>query len=151
MVIFGRGGSGKSTLARRHAETTRLPLIELDKEFWNDELKKLPRALWAQHQHDLASANHWIMDGDLGPYDDVEPRLRRADTMIILDLSLGRCGWRAMRRGPERSDFRTWTIRWRQVSRPQLLAAVAALGRQSDIVTLRTPADAELWIEHTRR
>ena len=64
------------------------------------------------------------MDGKLGPY-AVEPRLRRADTVNILDTSLLRCAWRAARRGRERLDFWTWTIRWRRVSRPQLLNAVA--------------------------
>lgn len=150
MVIFGRGGSGKSTLARRLAAITRLPLIELDKEFWNDELEVLPGALWAQRQHDLASADRWIMDGDLGPYDDVEPRLNRADTVIILDMSLWRCAWRAARRGRERRDFWKWTIRWRRVSRPQLLAEIGAHASQAEIRTFHTPAAVEVWLEQAQ-
>jgi hypothetical protein len=89
VVIFGRGGSGKSTLARGLAHATQLPLIELDKEFWNDQLDALPRAQWAQRQHELASGDLWIMDGELGPYDAVEPRLCRADhagTPRLLDV-----------------------------------------------------------------
>lgn len=150
VVIFGRGGSGKSTLARRLAAITRLPLIELDKEFWNDELEVLPGALWAQRQHDLASADRWIMDGDLGPYDDVEPRLNRADTVIILDMSLWRCAWRAARRGRERRDFWKWTIRWRRVSRPQLLAEIGAHASQAEIRTFHTPAAVEVWLEQAQ-
>ncbi len=146
VVIFGRGGAGKSTLARRLAARAQLPLIELDKEFWNDELKALPREQWAQRQHVLASSDQWIMDGDLGPYDAIEPRLRRADTVIILDLSLSRCAWRAVRRGRERRDFWTWTIRWRQDNRPHLLEAIAAHASQAKVITLRTPAEVEAWL-----
>lgn len=147
VVIFGRGGSGKSSLARRLAVTTQLPLIELDKEFWNDRLDALPQERWTQHQHDLASGDQWIMDGDLGPYDVVEARLRRADTVIILDMSLCRCAWRAVKRGRERRDFWTWTIRWRRASRPHLLAAIASHATHAELVTLHTPADVEAWLE----
>jgi hypothetical protein len=31
------------------------------------------------------------MDGDLGPYDALAPRLTRADTVLILDFALMRC------------------------------------------------------------
>jgi adenylate kinase family enzyme len=34
VVILGRGASGKSTLARRLGNITGLPVIELDKIFW---------------------------------------------------------------------------------------------------------------------
>ncbi len=150
VVIFGRGGSGKSTLARRLAVITQLPLIELDKEFWNDELEVVPMAVWAQRQSELASADRWIMDGDLGPYDEVEPRLHRADTVIILDISPWRCAWRAVRRGRERCDFWRWTIRWRRVYRPRLLAEVGAHAAHAEIITFHTPADVEVWLARAR-
>jgi adenylate kinase family enzyme len=151
VVIFGRGGSGKSTLARRLAAITCIPAIELDKEFWNHELDVMPRALWAQRQQELASADQWIMDGDLGPYDDVEPRLHRADTVIILDMSLWRCAWRAARRGRERRDFWRWTIGWRRVNRRELLARIGAIASHAEIVTLRTPAAVEEWLAQAQR
>jgi len=150
VVIVGRGGSGKSTLARRLNEVAHLPCCELDKEFWNNELEVMPRVVWAQRQHELASADRWIMDGDLGPHDDVAPRLCRADTVIILDLPLWRCAWRAMRRGRERRDFWAWTIRWRRVSRPVLLAAIGTHAAHAEVVTLRTPAAVEEWLERIR-
>jgi adenylate kinase family enzyme len=95
VVILGRGSSGKSTLARRLGEITGLPVIELDKVFWQTGLVATPHDEWAVFQEKLAAADGWIMDGDLGPYDVVEARLRRADTVIFLDFSLGRCAWRA--------------------------------------------------------
>jgi adenylate kinase family enzyme len=147
VVIFGRGGSGKSTLARRLADARQLPLIELDKEFWNDQLDVMPRPQWTERQRQLAGRSRWIMEGELGPYDDVEPRLRRADTVIILDLPLWRCAWRVASRGRERRDFWTWTTRWRRVSRPRLLTAVAELAPGARLVTLRTPAAGEAWLE----
>ncbi|HXW91264.1 MAG TPA: hypothetical protein VEK33_12020 [Terriglobales bacterium] len=101
-VILGRGGSGKSTLAVKLGEITGLPVFELDKVFWQ-RLEAMPRAEWVKTQQRLVEQENWIMDGDLGHYDAVEGRLRVADTIILLDFSLVRCAWRALRRGRERS------------------------------------------------
>src|SRR5207302_231688 len=100
----------KSVFGRELAAALRLPLIELDKEFWNDDLSPLPIDEWRHRQIALAESPCWIMDGDLGPYDDVAPRLAWADTVVVLDLPLWLCVWRAWRRGRERRDFWVWTI-----------------------------------------
>ena len=104
-LILGRGASGKSTLAARLGEITGLPVIELDKIFWQRSLVATPHDQWVQVQKKLVEDKRWIMDGDLGPYDAVEVRLRAADTIILLDFSMFRCAWRAFRRSRERADF----------------------------------------------
>jgi hypothetical protein len=76
-------------------------------------------------QEELVARDRWIMDGDLGPYDAVEVRLRAADTVIFLDFSLVRCAWRAIRRSRERGDFWRWLLAYRYQSRPMLMAAIA--------------------------
>jgi adenylate kinase family enzyme len=75
VVILGRGGSGESVLANDLGRATRLPVIELDDEFWNDQLEPMPMDSWTRRETALAEQPCWIMDGDLGPYDDLEPRL----------------------------------------------------------------------------
>src|SRR5690349_19246238 len=98
VVILGRGASGKSTLAARLGDITRLPVIELDKGFWRPGLVATPRDQWVLVQQTLVAEERWIIDGDLGLYDAVEVRLRAADTIILLDFSLLRCAWQAIRR-----------------------------------------------------
>jgi adenylate kinase family enzyme len=146
VVVFGRGGAGKSVLARELGIATGLPVIELDKEFWSDELEPLPAEDWARRQAVLAVRPRWIMDGDLGPYDQVEPRLRRADTVVVLDMALWRCAWRAWRRGPQRRDFWDWTVRWGRRCRPRLLRAAADLAPRAEIVILRSPRSVRRWL-----
>ena len=99
VVILGRGGAGKSTLAKALGERTGLPCIELDDLFWSDDLEPKSKAEWIAIQEQLIREDTWILDGDLGPYDALEIRLRRADTVIVLDLSTIRCVYRAVRRG----------------------------------------------------
>src|SRR5712692_7323271 len=125
VVIIGRGASGKSTLAVCLGEITGLPVIELDKIFWRPGLAATPRDQWVVVQERLVAEEGWIMDGDLGPYDAVEVRLRAADTIIFLDFSLVRCAWRAVRRSCERGDFWRWLLAYGHQSRPILRAAIA--------------------------
>jgi adenylate kinase family enzyme len=125
VVIFGRGGSGKSTLAVQLGAITGLPVMELDKAFWLPGLLATPRDQWVDFQQRLVEKDKWILDGDLGPYDFPEVRLRAADTIIFLDFRLVRCAWRALRRGRERADFWLWLLRYRLQSRPVLMEAFA--------------------------
>jgi adenylate kinase family enzyme len=139
VVILGPGGSGKSTLAVYLGDITGLRVIELDKVFWQPGLVATPRDQWEQTQQTLVMEGGWIMDGDLGPYDAVEVRLRAADTIIFLDFSIFRCAWRAFRRSPERADFWLWLLQYRYRSRPFLMKAIANHAPGATLHVLRNP------------
>src|SRR2546429_4938391 len=108
VVILGRGASGKSTLARALGAITKLPVMELDKLFWQPGLLPTPRESWSAVQERLAGQEQWIMDGDLGPYDAVSARLRRADTVILPCFPLIRCAWQQIKRSLEPAHFCPW-------------------------------------------
>jgi adenylate kinase family enzyme len=120
-------------------EITGLPVIELDKVFWRPGLAETPRDEWIKTQQKLVEEERWIMDGDLGPYDAVEVRLRAADTIILLDFSFARCVWRTLRRGRERADFWQWLVAYRWRSRPMLMEAIAKHARDADVYVIRSP------------
>jgi adenylate kinase family enzyme len=150
VVILGRGASGKSTLARGLGRITKLPVIELDKVFWLPGLLPTPRDAWSFLQQQLATREQWIMDGDLGPYDAVEARLRRADTVILLDFSLIRCAWQAVKRSRERGDFWRWVIAYRRKYLPLLLQAIAQHASTADVLIFREPRAAERFLNTMR-
>jgi hypothetical protein len=58
-------------------------VIELDEVFWVPGLPATPRDRWADLLRRLVERDTWILDGDLGPYDFPEVRLRAADTIIF--------------------------------------------------------------------
>lgn len=101
IAILGRGGSGKSTLARQLG----LPHIELDKLLWGADLTPQPLD-WES----IVSGEEWVIDGDLGAYDNLAPRVARADAVVVLDFPLWLCAWRALRRGHENWEFWRWVI-----------------------------------------
>ena len=151
VVILGRGASGKSTLARRLGDITGLPVIELDKVFWRPGLAATPRDQWVVAQEKLIAKDRWIMDGDLGPYDVVEVRLRAADTIIFLDFSLVRCAWRAVLRYRERADFWRWLMAYRRQSRPILMQAIANHAPTAELRVFRAPGALRRFVAEVAR
>jgi len=146
VVILGRGASGKSTLAARLGEITGLPVIELDKIFWRTGLVATPRDKWLVVQERLVAEERWIMDGDFGPYDVVEVRLRAADTVLLLDFSLARCAWRTIRRSGERADFWRWLVAYRRQSRPMLMEAIAEHATNAEVHVFRKPKAVRQYV-----
>lgn len=139
VVVLGRGGAGKTTFALQLGRVVGLPVLELDQHFWSPDLTPKPARQWAQVQSELAAADRWVMDGDLGPYDVLAPRLSRADMVVVLDFGLLRCLWRAVRRSREGADFWWWVTTWRRRSRPIVLHAIAVHGPAAEVHLVRTP------------
>lgn len=146
VVILGRGGAGKSTVAAQLGTVTGLPVIELGKHFWSPDLTPIPQDQWTAIQRELVSGAKWILDGDLGPYDVVEVRLKAADTVILLDFPLWRCVSRAARRSRENALFWRWLITYRRRSLPKLLAAITANASGADVHVLRNPHDVRRFL-----
>lgn len=90
-------------------------------------------------QRELVAAERWIVDGDLGPYDALGERLTRADTVVILDFSLARCSWQALRRSRERAEFWWWLLTWRWRYRAAVLSAVTTFAPAATMHRLRNP------------
>ena len=151
VVILGRGGAGKSVAAVRLGRVTGLPVVELDRLFWRPDLTPTPAPVWLERQREIAAADRWIIDGDLGPYDTAGIRLSRADTVLVLDFALPRCAWRAARRSRERAHFWWWLLTWRRRARPVVLDAIAAHAAHADVHILRRPRQLDRLLAGLRR
>jgi adenylate kinase family enzyme len=128
-----------------------LPVIEADKIFWQPDLAPMGRERWTEVQRQLTNRESWIIEGDLGPYDAVEIRLRSADTIIFLDFSLLRCAWRALRRSGERLDFWIWLMRYRHQSRPFLMRMIAEHAPRARLDVLRSPLEVDRFFADVER
>lgn len=146
VVILGRGGAGKSAFARKLGEVTGLPVVELDKHFWQPGLVPTARETWAQIQRHLASEDRWIMDGDLGRYDDLRVRLQRADTVLVLDFGVWLCLRRALRRSGEPMEFWWWLVSWRWHERPKISQAIAEYAADADVCIFSNPEELETFL-----
>ena len=141
IMIIGGSGSGKSTLARRVGDHLNLPVIHMDKLFWEPGWIMADEDVFlARVEHEIAQPA-WVMDGN---YSRTWPnRIRRADAVIFLDLPGGLRLWRVLSRTvleygetrpdlapdcPERFDFGFifgWVLRYRRKGRPKALSLMA--------------------------
>jgi adenylate kinase family enzyme len=152
VVILGRGGAGKSALSRQLSEATGIPAVELDALFWQPGPVPMDPGQWAEGQHDLVQRASWILDGDLGPYDEaLDVRLRAADTVVVLDFAFLRCAWRTLRRGREQAEYWSWVWSYRRRSLPVIMRAVSACAPGARLYVLRDPAMARLFLAEARR
>ena len=151
VVVLGRGGAGKSTFARELGRITGLPAVELDEVFWSATLEPLGHAEWADAQAALVAGERWILDGDLGPYDVLDVRLARADTVVVLDYAFVRCAWRAVRRSREAADFWSWVWHYRRRSRPLVRQAIRRSAPGATVHWLTRPRQARRLLVSSRR
>lgn len=151
VVLLGRGAAGKSTAAIALGRHAGLPVIELDQLFWRPGFIPTPPPEWMQMLTELVARDRWILDGDLGPYDELPIRLAAADTVVVLDFSFVRCAWRAAKRSHERVDFWWWLVWWRRRSRPAILAAIERHAPTAQIHILRTPKALRRMLGSTER
>lgn len=102
-------------------------------------------------QEVLVRRDTWIMDGDLGPFDAVEVRLRAADTVVILDLPTLVCAWRSLRRSRERADFWRWLLVWRGRYKPRLMRGIAEHAGQAELFVVGNQRQADLVMDELIR
>ena len=138
-LVIGSGGAGKSTLAREMGEVLRLPVVHLDREFWNPGWVETPKEQWAKRVAELSAEPEWIMDGNYGG--TMDHRMDRADAVVLLDLHPLQCLSGVLRRRlasmrrprpdlpadcPDQVDaeFIHWVMTYRLRARGQALARV---------------------------
>lgn len=165
VIIIGSSGSGKSTLARKLGQKTGLPVIHLDKYFWNPGWVETAVPIWQQTLQELVQQPRWIIDGNYRQ--SLTPRLQAADTVIFLDLPRWLSAWQAIGRrlryrrrprpdmapgcqetlfSPDFPDFliRIWQYPYR--ARPDVQQRLAQLDSDKRIVHLRSRADMRRFL-----
>lgn len=91
VLIIGNAGAGKSTFAKKLSAKTRLPLVHLDKLYWQGNWDHLGRDEFdALLQAELEKSS-WIMDGNFNR--TIPHRLKYCDTVFFFDLPTVSCLW----------------------------------------------------------
>ena len=84
IMIIGCGGSGKSTLARQLGEKLNLPVIHLDKLFWQPGWVQISHEEFDKLHREALAGEQWIVDGNFDR--TMAERIGYCDTVIYLDM-----------------------------------------------------------------
>lgn len=151
IVILGRSGSGKSTLATRLGAELDLPVVHLDRLYWQPGWVGLDRASFRARLAEALAGDRWITDGNFSSSLDL--RLPRADLAVWFEVprlvcirrALGRV-WRHYGRSrpdlapgcPERIDWAFLRYIWNfdRDTRPGIMAGIAEHGVRVPMVTV---------------
>ena len=166
VAIIGSGGAVKSTLARQLGAVLELPVLCLDREFWQPGWVMTPLEARSRLQAEMVAGERWIIDGNYAS--TMAARLEASDTIIFLDVHPWRCMWRVISRslrfhGQSRPDmgpgcreqlpdreFLAWIATYRRRQRPQVKRLLERLPAATDLHVLHTPRQVRRFLDQTR-
>lgn len=101
LIIIGNSGSGKTFLAQKITSVLNLPVIHLDKLFWESKScsQKRPKDIVHQEIVEIVKQPKWILEGVFG--DLANLGASKADILIFLNKDWSECKQALMHRGPQ--------------------------------------------------
>jgi adenylate kinase family enzyme len=162
ILILGPSGSGKSTLCERVGRKLDIPIIHLDRHYWNPGWQETPPDEWEQKIRNLISGERWVMDGNYRS--TLLMRTQAADSIIFIDVprrvSYLRIFLRFLKyRGgtrpdlpencPEKidRDFIEWIWFYPKTHRPIILRFLRGLESTKNVIILRGQHEIERFME----
>lgn len=162
IVLIGCGGSGKSTLSRKLSKKLNLPLYHLDKIFWNEGWIETPKDEFDKEIKDIINTDKWIVDGNY--IRTLEMRIKKADTVIFLNMPTHLCVYRIIKRRfmyrnisrPDMArgcvegidwEFFSWVLGYNKNIRPAILATLNKY-KDKNIVILSSTKEVQEFIDN---
>ncbi|WP_092042486.1 AAA family ATPase [Methylobacterium pseudosasicola] len=95
--VLGNAGSGKSTLARKIGERLQIPVVHLDKFFWEPGWREADPDLFRQRVASAVCGDAWVCEGNYAAR-TFDLRVPQADLTIWLDTPRLICAARVISR-----------------------------------------------------
>ena len=106
VMIIGCPGAGKSTFSRKLKDITCLPLYHLDMIWHKPDKTNISREEFDTRLTEIMKGDKWIIDGNYNR--TLEMRLKKCDTVFLLDFPLEVCLEGAKSRVGTRHDDLPW-------------------------------------------
>ena len=159
-LVIGCPGAGKSTFARRLRDLTGLPIVYLDRLYWNADRTTVSRETFDARLAEALARPRWIIDGNFSRTMPV--RLAACDTVFLFDLPVDVClPGAAARIGQAREDmpwieerfdpeFRQYILDFPRDQLPVIEELIARHRGQKRMIVFRTRTEAEQYLDGMR-
>ncbi len=161
IIVIGCPGAGKSTFSRALADVTGIELYHLDLIWHKPDRTNIPRDEFDAKLNDIMAKESWIIDGNYGR--TLEMRLKKCDTVFLLDFPLEVCLTGAMSRvGKKRDDmpwieeelsddFKQWIMDFPEKQLPMIHDLLDKYGENKNVVVLKSRHQAESCLNQIRQ
>ena len=106
IIVIGSPGAGKSTFSRKLRDITGLPLYYLDMLWHKPDKTNISEEKFDEELNRIILGDRWIIDGNYNR--TLETRLKRCDTVFLMDFPLDVCITGAMSRIGKRREDMPW-------------------------------------------
>ena len=151
VLILGPSGSGKSTVCERVGRILGIPVVHLDKHYWNPNWVETPKDDWVNKVKNLIAVESWAM----------------ADTLIFLDMTRRMSYFRVVvrylkNRGKTRPDvtegcpekidldFIKWIWDYPSTRKPKILNFLEKMRRNKNVYILNNQGEIEDFLKVLR-
>ncbi len=159
IAVLGYAGSGKTYLSDSVAKEKNIPVLHLDDVKWDKEWKPIDDSLVLPTVKEFMQQEDWIIDGYY-TYLFFEERLRDADQILLLQLPVFLCFYRAWKRSKVRkkqgytNDMNAWFVKFtlfgcRNKERRAHYAAIAEQYKEKTVV-LKTKRQVDTFLKDGR-
>lgn len=163
IVILGNAGSGKSTLARELGKRLNVPVVHLDKLFWEPNWVEADNEVFRERIRQAIASDRWVCEGNYARR-TFDLRLPRADLIIWLDTPRTTCLRRVLVRSlldrpradkpsgckekldREFMNFLSYCWNYDRVSRPEIEVARLAVGPQVPVLHLHSTREVTAFL-----
>jgi adenylate kinase family enzyme len=151
IAVIGCGGAGKSTFSTKLSRIIGIPIYHLDALNWKPGWVPTPKDEWDNIMKNLVKKEEWIIDGNYGSTIDI--RLKKADTIIFLNMPTYTCIYRIFKRRivynnksrpdmnegcPEHLnlDYIKWVWNYNRERRNKILEKLKTYSNQKSVIIL---------------
>ena len=153
VAVIGCGGAGKTTVARALALHTGLPLVQADPIVYADGHNARPEVEWQPELNAHADRDAWVIDAL--KLSLLEHRLRRADTVVFVDVPRRWCflgvAQRDGLRAERNHEFMRWIWDFPRTVRPRIYELLERHAGDTRVVVLRSRRGARRFLATLRR
>ncbi len=160
IVVVGVSASGKSVFARKLAEKVALPLTHMDTIMWRPEWTYVGDEETDARIKEVSEGDEWLIEGYITK-NSREQLFSAADTIIHLDYPRRVAAWRYLKRwwqhrkkprpeiegSPDRFSISFLSLVWQKKENISLKKFLRAVSDQTKVITLRTPQEAQTFLE----